>query len=240
MNKKILTIISFTFLFIIMLNLTSASMLGVFQENKTINLFQSCSSCSFVNLTDVILPEGNIINYNVIMNKNYSSYIYPFSNTSQLGNYKYNVCGDKGGILTCETINFIITPNGKEFTTQNGVAYIGFLIVLLFLFIITILGGFKIRWKHLKNENGDIITINDFRYIKVFLFSMAYMELMFLFGLSYKLFNGAGMEGFNNFFYFVYQMFLRLMYPIIILTFVIFIVIFLSNLKLKKNKELGL
>ncbi len=240
MNKKILTIISFAFLFLFMLNLTSASSLGVFQENKTINLFQSCSSCSFVNLTDIILPNGNIINYNLNMTKNYSSYTYSFSNTSQLGSYKYNVCGDKGGTLTCETIDFIITPNGKIFTTQKSISYIGFLIVLLFVFILTMIGGIKVEWKHKRNDKEEIISINDFRYIKVFLYSMAYIELMFLFGLSYKLFNEAGFSGFTNFFNLFYQIFLRLMYPIIVLTVVLFVIIFFSNLKLKKKKELGI
>ena len=91
-----------------------------------------------------------------------------------------------------------------------------------------------------RNLEGKVISINDFRYIKVFLFSMVYMIALFLFGLSYKLFNNAGMEGFNNFFNFIYQLFLRLMYPIMVLTVIIFIIIFLSNLKLKKRLGLGI
>jgi len=69
---------------------------------------------------------------------------------------------------------------------------------------------------------------------------MAYMISMFLFGLSYKLFHSAGMQGFDTFFNFIYQLFQSLMYPIIVVTVVILFVIFLSNFKLKKKRSLGL
>ena len=161
-------------------------------------------------------------------------------NFSKIGMMSYLIQCNSDTLGGFDSVGFDVTPNGKEFTTGNAIAYLGFLLLTLITLFLTLLGASKVKWKHKKDKEGKIISINDFRYVKVFLFSMSYMIAMFLFGLSYKLFNEAGMEGFNNFFNFVYQLFLRLMYPVIIVTVLIFVVIFLSNLKLKRNKELGL
>jgi len=63
---------------------------------------------------------------------------------------------------------------------------------------------------------------------------------MFLFGLSYKFFNEGGLEGFTEFFNFIYQMFLNLMYPIIVVMIVMIFAIWINNKNLSKNIKLGL
>ena len=64
--------------------------------------------------------------------------------------------------------------------------------------------------------------------------------MMFLFGLSYKFFNEAGIEGFPQFFNFVYQFMLNIMYPLIIFLIIVFFVIWINNKKLSKRLKLGL
>ena len=145
--------------------------------------------------------------------------------------------GNKDGEISSEQFCFKV---GSELTTGKSVIYIGFILILLFIFILTLYGAIKVNWEHKRDNEGKIISINDFRYIKVFLFCMAYLEVMFLFGLSYKLFNEANVSGFTQFFNFVYQMFLNLMYPVIILAIIITFVIWINNIKLKKMRKLGL
>ena len=233
------------FLFIILgmflISLVSATNIGTFQVNKPMQIVNYCSTgdCTYANLTSISLPDGTVQNINSAMTQNGQNFNYSYT-PSQTGTYGFNTCSNPLGVIVCDSDTFEVTPNGKEFSTGNAIAYLGFLLLTLITLFLTLLGASKVKWKHKKDKEGKIISINDFRYVKVFLFSMSYMIAMFLFGLSYKLFNEVGMEGFNDFFNFLYQLFLRLMYPVIIVTVLSFVAIFLSNLKLKRNKELGL
>ena len=222
------------------ISLVGATNIGTFKQGQQIQITNYCSTgdCTYANLTTIDLPNGTINYINSAMTQNGQNFNYSYI-PSILGNYIFNTCSDPNGVKICDSDSFTITQDGKTFSVAKSIGYIGFLILTLFTLILTLWGGIKVGWKH-KIVNGKIISINDFRYIKVFLFSMAYMITLFLFGLSYKLFNSAGMEGFNNFFNFIYQLFLKLMYPIMVLTVIIFVIIFLSNLKLKKLRSLGL
>jgi len=237
-NKKILiTIILGMFL----ISLSGAlSSLGTAKQNDCINLYQSCPSCSYVNLTAIKYPNATINLMNVAMTKDGTEYNYTFCDTSSLGEYFYTVVGDKEGVVQPEVIPFKITPNGKQFTTQNSISYLGFILIILFTFFLTIYGAGKIEWKHRRSNEGKVITINNFRYIKILLYAISYFELMFLFGLSYKFCREANIEGFTNFFNFIYQLFSTLIYPIIVFLVIVVFVIWINNLKLSKRLKLGL
>jgi len=84
MNKKLI----FLILGIFMFSLVGASSLGTFSQNKTVTLYQSCPTCSYVTLTSINFPDGTITTPNVQMNKDNYSYTYNFTNTIQLGDYK--------------------------------------------------------------------------------------------------------------------------------------------------------
>lgn len=237
-NKIFLTLILSMFL----IGLVSAvdcdgTFLGTFKQGDSIELKQICDSCSYVTLSSISYPNSSSIYINENMTKSGVDYNYSFSDTETMGHYGYSVFGDKDGSIATETFCFQI---GTDLTTGKAISYIGFIIILLFIFILTLGGAIKVNWEHGRNSEGKIITVNDFRYVKVFLFCMAYLEIMFLFGLSYKLFNEANIEGFTQFFNFVYQLFLNLIYPIIIVAIIFTFVIWINNLKLKKKRKLGL
>jgi hypothetical protein len=163
-------------------------------------------------------------------------------NFSENGNYPFVVaCIGNNNIESgvCSS-SLEVTLNGEDFTTAKSISYLGFILICVLLLLTTIYGGVKVKWKHPKNKENEIIGINNFRYIKVFLFAMAYFEAMFLFGLSYKFFNEGGLEGFTEFFNFIYQMFLNLMYPIIVVMIVMIFAIWINNKNLSKNIKLGL
>ncbi len=140
-NKKVLFLIMGMFLFSLVsvsafsFNSNSFNSLGTFQQGKNVTLFQSCSNCSYINLTSINFPNGIIISPNVQMQKDQYSYTYNFSDTNQSGDYKYTVCGDKGGSLTCETIGFQITPSGQS-NIFSKLIFIGFLVFLSSFFLI--------------------------------------------------------------------------------------------------------
>jgi len=125
MKKIILLIVIGMFL----LTLVSAmSTLGTVKQYDCIDLYQSCPSCTYVNLTAMKYPNTTIDIMDLEMTKAGTEYNYTFCNTDTTGEYFYTVKGDKNGVETSETISFEVTPLGK-------VGVLIFLSIFAFAFI---------------------------------------------------------------------------------------------------------
>ena len=241
MKKKYLILIFA--LALIFIPIVSASMynLGVFKQDECLNISQVCATCSYVNISSVSNNENSNLISNVAMTSfGNGEWRYELCNTSNLGRYDVRGQGDLDSVDSGFSFYFEVTPNGKEFKTQNSISYLGFILIILFTFFLTMYGSGKIKWSNKVNNEGKILTINNFKYVKVLLYSLAYVELMFLFGLSYKVCREADIEGFAQFFNFIYQLFLNLIYPLIIGLIIIVFVIWINNRKLSKRLKLGL
>lgn len=106
---------------------------GPFQQNKNAILTQVCDNCTYVNITTVQLPRnGGIVTINSAMTKTGQTYNYTFTQTSSLGDYIYTTCGNPDGVLTCQSVDFLVTPSGS----QN----------ILGLFILVIVGIYSIAF----------------------------------------------------------------------------------------------
>ena len=215
-----------------LISFTSAS-LGTFKQGDCVDI-KTILNTSAVTISSLNYPNTSNILGITSMTKKGLTFNYTFCNTTTLGTYTYSYNDSEGNVYVND---FMI---GTDLTTGTSIIYVGFIIILLFIFGLTLFGAFKTNWEHGRNQEGKIVTVNDFRYLKVFLFCLAYLEMMFLFGLSYKLFNEANITGFSEFFNFVYQLFLNLIYPIIILAIIITFAIWINNFKLKKKIGLGL
>lgn len=212
---------------------------GTFKQNDIVYISQTCSDATYITISAITFPNSTTAISNINMTSQGSGrYYYEFTNTSTTGRYDFTGISD--GCQETFSTYFDITPNGKEFTTQNSISYLGFILIILFTFFLTMYGAGRIEWKSKKNSEGKILTINNFRYVKIFLYTLAYFELMFLFGLSYKVCREADIEGFAQFFNFIYQFFLHFMYPLMIGLIIIIFVIWISNKKLKERLKLGL
>lgn len=134
--KKILSIL---ILGIFLISLTSASDLGIFPKDSCVELYQLCESCTFVNLTSIKIPSFELSDpmeiqiVGELMNSSGFDFTYEYCNTSRVGGYQYNVCGDKGGSITCENIDFRISTDGNELSLSDVVVRI-FLIIFFVLF----------------------------------------------------------------------------------------------------------
>lgn len=111
--KKIILILM---LGIFLMSLASAS-IGTFKQGQTIDLPQSCSDCSFNNVTSVIAPDGTQIVGNVLMTKNGLNYNYTIGGTltSQIGTYTVNGVGDPGGVSQVWVYHFDIGGGNLAF-----------------------------------------------------------------------------------------------------------------------------
>ena len=125
-----------------------ASASVVYKPDTSINLYQVCDSCTYVNIESVIYPSGEVVYLNDTMNKNGYSYTYNWSNTSELGEYFYFVCGDKDEVLTCETLSFYVSKTGFDYDTTFKVI-ITYIIGLAIILGILLYIAFKLDEKHI-------------------------------------------------------------------------------------------
>ena len=166
----------------------SATDLGTFKQNKNVTLFQLCSNCSYVKLTSINFPNGDVGTLNIQMDKDNYSYTHNFSDTNQIGEYKYSVCGDKNGIVKCETLSFEITPSGADGYSLS------FFIILFILFYGLIIWGVIIKneWITLAGVFGLLVLsvytlvngIGDFRGNLTR--TISYINLLIGFGFGFE------------------------------------------------------
>ena len=174
MKKIILMFIMGIFL-ISFANATSS--LGNIKQGDCIDLFQSCPSCSYVNLTSMKYPNGSINFVNLEMTKSDINYNYTFCSTNTTGEYFYTVKGDKDGTETIETINFEVTPNGKE--NPSGIVIVIFSLVFLGLLFFATFSLLKMiaLWKDL---DVDILDTAKAFGIYFVLFAFYYLTKYYL------------------------------------------------------------
>lgn len=224
---------------ILLLSLCSATdTLGVFEINKDINLLQVCDNCSYVNLTTVQLPNSTILSLNTNMTSTGTTFNASFSQTDLLGNYIYTTCGDVDGILTCESVSFIVTTTGSILSTAQGIVYIVFLIAVLFIFSLSLYGAIKIPWKHTTNTEGKIIGINDLKYMKIILWTFTYMVALFGLGITNAIMNNfLFWTGASIVFNWLYWILFSFLFPVMVFSIVMVIITILTNLKFKSAFE---
>ena len=236
--KKILLILMFSIFFLS--SVSALDSLGTFQQGDSIRISQVCADATYINISGVSYPNGSLAVSGIEMTSAGSGEFYYLFSLTEDDSGRYDVRGISDGCEETFATYFMITPDGKTFTTQNSISYVGFILIILFTFFLTMYGISRIEWKHKKTPEGKILTINNFRYLKILLSAIAYFELMFLFGLSYKVCREADIEGFTQFFNFIYQIFLALIYPLMIFLIIIIFVTWINNRKLQKSIKLGL
>lgn len=139
-NKKILTIL---FLSLFLISFVFASDIKTIKQNEEATLYQMCSNCTYVNITSIKYPNSSVLIIGEGMNKSGEDYTYSFSDTSNVGNYYYNVCGDKDGISKCEVISFEVTATGYSQSTSQGIGSFGYLLLIIILMFVFGYIGFK-------------------------------------------------------------------------------------------------
>ena len=159
-----------------------ANNLGTFKQGESVELQQTCDSCTYVNLSSVIYPNSSTSYSNAAMTKNGIEFNYTFSNTTDLGDYLYKVFGDKDGVTQSETFCFSITPSGDSLDEGKAKLYSILMIAFFILFIATTFIAWRIPMDHHRDEDNQIVSLNKLRYVKPILFFFAYILFVFFFG----------------------------------------------------------
>ena len=237
-------------IFIVLLSLV-VSMSFVIGEDRSLpyplpqdscgNLVQTCDNCTYVNITKVLAPNSSAILLGQFpMTKNGTEYNYTFCSTSSLGTYFYTTCGDLGGVLTCQNVDFEVTPDGLRFTSEQSTLYIILLILMVSVFLIFIYGFIKLEWKHHRDQDNIILAVNWKKLGKVACASFSYLTLMWIFGiLSMISRNYLLSTALSKYFEMFYLFMLYLALPIIIISIITISIIYVQNIDIQKKLNRG-
>ena len=121
-NQYLLFAIALIFLFAI--PMATAETLGTFKQNGCVNLIQTCSNCTYSNITSVVYPNSSIALSDKTMTKTGTYFNYTFCNTSSNGIYIVTGVGDPDGTAEAWNYDFEITNDGKEKSPVNFIAII--------------------------------------------------------------------------------------------------------------------
>lgn len=157
--------------------------LGVFKQDSTVQLLQTCSICDYVTLDSIKLPNSTTLFINENMTQSGSTFYYDFNQTDLLGEYIYNT---HFGNYTAP-VSFEVTSSGRVVSDSKVYANI-----LLFLFFILLIFTFHYSTKNINYEkwyNSIIARYEHKNYVRVILSSLGYNVMKnkfiwyYLFGL---------------------------------------------------------
>ena len=141
----------------------------MFKLNQNIDLMQTCSNCTSINITSVLYPNSTIMIENVNMTKDGTKYNYTLSGSyiTIPGQYIVNGVGDLNGEDTVWSYIFNVNPTGRIetsilenpmliilgliglalviFGAAKGIPWFGFIgsIMFLLLGVYTMIYGFN-------------------------------------------------------------------------------------------------
>ena len=246
MKSKFSLILLAGVLLVLLLPLISAQV--IFKQNSDIDLKVPCffngtycdgtSECSI----SIIYPNGTLLINNQTMGKlNPGVQNITLNDSSILGSYTAPVTCIQSGFADDSVIEFSITPTGDEISTAQGIIYLVVLFASFLMLGLCFYGGLKIPFKNIRNDEGRIISINDFKFIKILLLGLSYILLMWVFFLlkiiSQAFLNlGVTTALFNFLFWFM----LSGLFPIFVIFIFFALVLFLEDKKLQKALLRGL
>lgn len=240
-NKLTLLLIALTLL----ISIIPFSLAETYPVNKPVDLKFLCTLNNAVptsatyNIT-ISYPNGStFINNKVATPLGQGAFNYTV-NFLIIGTYKIQSFCYDGTYSYSNNEEIEITSTGTILSVSQAIIYFVFLIAAIGLFILCLNYSIKIPWSHQRNEDGEVIGINDLRYLKMFLVVSTYIMLMFVSGLLRSITANFIPEiGVSLFFEWVFWIMLSFMYPLIIISFIVGIILFLNNKKLQKAISRG-
>jgi len=241
---RIIILIIFSLILIPFISSAEQQSLGLVKQGNCIELVQTCATClNGVNLTAVIYPNKSTQLFNKEMSKYGNSYYnYSFCGTQSLGDYIYLTTGDVEGNLTSGNVNFKVTVTGSELSISQGILYSFFIIVLIFVFILTLYSSIVLPFKNIRDdENKYIISMNDLKYVKIIMIALSYLIFMSILGLSRGISAYFLTDiGIYKVFQWTYWIMFSFVWPIIVCSFIFMIILYLNDKKVRHALERGL
>jgi len=193
-----------------------------------------CSPTATCNAT-ITSPNSSIVIDNKLMTNNvaYHNISLSSNDVNVLGIYTVDMTCVDSSLNGANTFYFKITPSGDEISTAQGLVYSVLFVLTVVVLMLTLYGSFRFPWKNNRNEDGEVIGVNELKYLKLFCVAFSYVLLILINWMAYTL--AYGYLSFNfmaNFFYTIYWILLSLAVPLLVILVVIVIVKFIDDKKI--------
>jgi len=248
MNNKILVSILLVIL-LVPLGVAQTSQDLIFENGQIVDLKVTCviddaycSSIATCNLTTQSPNSSTLIN-NLPMTNSIAFFNFTLNTTQTGTNGVYPsavVCID-GASRGFQSFSYEITQTGTNLGISGGLIYGIVLIAALIVFGLSLLGAVTIPWENQRGADERIININQLKWVKLFLWFAAYMELLFIFGILNDVTRSfLFLTGLSGFFNLMFNFFLAMVIPVTIGTLIIIVIQALSDKKLQADLVRGL
>jgi hypothetical protein len=214
---------------------------GTFRLKENVELVQTCSNetspCDVCNISSLRYPDGTVAVVDVEMTKNTVVFNYTLSGSLVSLTGKYAVTGFciAGETYSPWAYTFDITGTGIDLTEGKAILYIGFIAVLVFLFVVNI-AGIPLLPSGNKSDGEYIIGINHLKHLKWTLYFTAYLLLLaILFISSGVALNYLEASGIGSVLFVIYRILFLMLLPMVLLWF---IGIFLNVFKDRETKRM--
>jgi hypothetical protein len=139
MKNKLLMVVLVVGLMVVLISMASAQIesLSTSKMNTYVQLTQAVTNSTYCNLTKIQYPNNTIISIGANMTKNGNDYNYTYF-TDALGEHSYITCCNPNGVETCVGVTFDVTPNGDMGSVMSSLFYIGALVILIILILISV------------------------------------------------------------------------------------------------------
>lgn len=227
------------FVFILVMGFASAvidTLPSYVKLNTCANLIQ-VENVSSQQITTIVKPDEIVYIYS-LMEKNGSFFNYTFCDNDISGGYTVNGINSDGVVWAYD---YFVNAQGKEYTDMHGIIYAILLFVLFAVFLLSLYGALSIPFNNTRSSEGAVISINYFKYLKIFLFMVAYVCFLGITYISWNLsFGVLEYTEMANLFYFLF----RLLYVGLLVLFPVIVIIsfigFLKDKGIERLVERGL
>jgi len=190
--RKLLTIL----MFVMMIGLVTPSQdsLGTYKQGEDVILLQICGTCSYNNITSIVLPNSTHLEIDTEMTKRGMEYTYTFSQTDLAGTYLVNGFGDLDGTANAWAYEVQVTENGLAAPTENIIIFFSIFFFIIVTFILVTLYGNII---HLGSNDTDLKDVgfslgSFFALLTFYYFSGLYFPKPFVMDLLIILISTLG------------------------------------------------
>ena len=170
---------------ILFISLASATTWGTYKQDKCVNLITICplTGCNATTIQAITYPNSTIAVSDVSATHSGTVWNYTFCNTHDMGTY--TVYGYSTNSTQNESFigDFEINYRGEKISSSQAIVYFILLIVIIFVFIMTILGIERLPKSNEKDEEGKILSITYLKYLRPvgwFFLWMFFIAILFL------------------------------------------------------------
>jgi hypothetical protein len=179
-------------------------------------------------LNNVVLYGNMSYNINTLQH----NITIPVTNTSQLGIYNYEITANNGTDSETTSFKFEISLIGKRASTSQSVSYLIVAFASIFFFILSFYGAITIPFKNKTNNRNQIIGLNELKYIKILLWFVTYLFLIFIMFSFYNISGISNWELGHRWFYGTFWLLIVFLAPSFVLLITFAFVNFFKDRKL--------